>query len=60
MMAVEQFRSELDAALSAAAGEDSGPEEMLRLHARWDDQTIVVDIAGPGGDQQLSRPRLHR
>ncbi len=60
MMAVEQFRSELDAAIGRAAGDDPDPGDSLAVTARWDDTHIVVDIAGPAGSETIDRPRVFR
>ncbi|MFW2382052.1 MAG: hypothetical protein ACN4GZ_09865 [Acidimicrobiales bacterium] len=60
MMAVEQFRTELDAAIGLAAGSDPDPRTTIEVRARWNDAEIAVDITGPASTQHLSRPRLYR
>ncbi len=58
MMAVEQFRNELDAAIvRAGGGLTSGT---LSVTARWDEDEIEVEINGPGGTERLHRPRIRR
>lgn len=60
MMAVEQFRSELDAALASVAGSGADPSATLSVHVRWDDADINVMITGPDGAERLTRHRIHR
>lgn len=60
MMAVEQFRSELNDALAAAAGENPEPDDTIALVARWDDKQIVVTITGPASVETITRRRIQR
>ncbi len=60
MMAVEQFRGELDAALAAVAGSCKDPGAILSVHVRWAEADINVIVTGPEGVERLSRPRIHR
>ncbi len=60
MMAVEQFRSELNDALNAAAGDSPGPEETLSVLVRWDDRQMAVTINGPATSLSVVRPRIQR
>lgn len=60
MLAVEQFRNELDEALSRAAGGAVDGSGTLRVVVHWNDQEIAVDIDGPGGSEHLRRDRVRR
>jgi hypothetical protein len=60
MVAVEEFRSELDAAIGLAAGVDPDPRAVLKVNARWDEAEIAVEISGPASEQMLGRPRAFR
>ena len=60
MMAVEQFRTELDVALASVAGAGDDPTANLSVHVRWDDADINVLITGPEGVERLTRHRIHR
>ncbi len=60
MMAVEQFRGELDLALASVAGPEADPTARLSVHVRWNDADINVMITGPDGAERLSRHRIHR
>lgn len=60
MLAVEQFRNDLDAALARAAGTAIDGAGTLRVVVRWNDEEVIVDVEGPGGSEQLRRERVHR
>ncbi len=60
MIAVEQFRNELDAAIARAAGPDPDPQSVLTVTAQWDEAHISVEISGPASRERLSYPRAYR
>lgn len=60
VMAVEQFRNELDAALDRASGGPSATSGTLRVVASWDDDGVEVEVAGPASTERLHRPRIRR
>lgn len=60
MVAVERFRSDLEAALAAAAGASPDPASLLSLVASWDDDEMLVTIDGPASTQRLRHVRTPR